>query len=263
MGGPPAGRWVREVQAFLGDDADSAGARLRKWCWGEDLGWVLDAPTDRIDMDGDINAFDTTRLLANTRARAPAMLYLFFRIEQRLTGRPLLITVDEGWYVVAEEEVFRPAIERLARTIRSRNGALVFITQSPADVVEAGLAASLVEQFPNQLHFPNPRARREHYVDGLKLRDGEYDALMRLRKGSGGFLLVKGGVSSIQFIPLHGLDDIVAILSTSEANLEAIDAMTDEQRGDPILFQAEFHRRRREIIERARRRRARSVGAMT
>ena len=157
MDNPPEHRWIREVQAFLGDDPDGAGARLRKWCWGEELGWVLDAPADRVDMSRDINGFDTTRLLANERARGPAMFTLFFRIEQRLDGRPLLITVDEGWYVLMESTVFAPAMEKISRTIRSKNGVLVFITQSPGDPVRAGMGAALVEQFPNQMHFSNPQ----------------------------------------------------------------------------------------------------------
>ena len=249
MDNPPEHRWIREVQAFLGDDPDGAGARLRKWCWGEELGWVLDAPADRVDMSRDINGFDTTRLLANERARGPAMFTLFFRIEQRLDGRPLLITVDEGWYVLMESTVFAPAMEKISRTIRSKNGVLVFITQSPGDPVRAGMGAALVEQFPNQMHFSNPKARREDYR-ALSLTDGEFDALMGLQKGTGAFLLRKGTHSSIQCVPLAGLDDALAVLSVSEANLEAIDGMTEAERADPIRFQAEFHRRRRLIAAR-------------
>lgn len=256
MDNPPEHRWIREVQAFLGDHPDGAGARLRKWCWGEELGWVLDAPVDRVDMRRDINGFDTTRLLANARARGPAMFTLFFRIEQRLDGRPLLITVDEGWYVLLESTVFAPAMEKISRTIRSKNGVLVFITQSPGDPVRAGMGAALVEQFPNQMHFSNPKARREDYR-ALSLTDGEFDALMGLQKGTGAFLLRKGTHSSIQCVPLAGLDDALAILSVSEANLEAIDGMAEADRADPIRFQAEFHRRRKAIAARHSRERQR------
>lgn len=259
MQGPPEDRWVREVQAFLGDNPEGAGARLKKWCWGEELGWVIDAPADHIDMDGDINAFDTTRLLANKRARATAMLYLFFRIELRMNGQPLLISVDEGWHAVMEEEASKPAIEKISRTIRSKNGVLVFITQSPSDIVQAGMSAALLEQFPNQHHYHNSGVRREVFVNALGRTDGEYDALMSLQPGTGQFLMIKGGKSSIQGTPLAGLDDLIAILSTSEANLEAIDGMSPDDRADPVRFQAEFHRRRKLIAERGRRKRQRQM----
>ena len=73
---------------------------------------------------------------------------------------------------------------------------------------------------------------------------------MGLQKGTGAFLLRKGTHSSIQCVPLAGLDDALAVLSVSEANLEAIDGMTEAERTDPICFQAEFHRRRRLIAAR-------------
>jgi type IV secretory pathway VirB4 component len=99
------------------------------------------------------------------------------------------------------------------------------------------------------MHFSNPKARREDYR-ALSLTDGEFDALMGLQKGSGAFLLRKGTHSSIQCVPLQGLDDALAILSVSEANLEAIDGMTEAERADPVRFQAEFHRRRKLIAAR-------------
>ena len=243
MENPPAERGLAEVCAFLPDAEDGARARLRRWCRGEELGWVIDAPADRIDMEGDVNAFDTTHLLDNPRARGPAMSYLFHRIERRLDGRPLLITVDEGWRVL-EDEVFRPAVNRSLRTIRSKNGVLVFISQSPRDAVESGIAAALVEQCPNQMHFGNPRASREDYVDGLKRTDGEFDALTRIRKGSGQFLLCKGATSSVQQIPLHGMTDDLAVLSASERDLAALDRIPETERRDPARFLAEYHRLR-------------------
>lgn len=260
MQNPPRDRWVREVQAFLGDEEGGAGARLRKWCWGEDLGWVIDAPEDRIDVAGDLNCYDTTRLMENKRARGAAITYLFYRIERRLDGRPLAIPIDEGWSVLLEEEAFRPAVDKSSRTIRSKNGILVFITQSPGDAVRSGISAALVEQFPNQMHFANPRAAREDYVGGLKRTDGEYEALMSLQKGTGQFLLCKGRESSVQQFPLAGMEDEIAVLSTPEAMHEAIDAMDEETRRDPGRFLAAYHAARRAMAG-SRRQRQREFAA--
>jgi type IV secretory pathway VirB4 component len=254
MQNPRKDRWIREVQAFLGDEEGGAGERLRRWCWGEDLGWVLDAPEDRIDLSDFMSVYDTTKLLSNKRARAPAMTDLFYRIERRLDGSPCLIPIDEGWYAMLEGEVFLPAIEKSSRTIRSKGGVLVFITQSPSDAVKSGIAAALVEQFPNQEHFANSRASRSDYVDGLKRTDGEFEALMSLQKSTGQFLLCKGKDSSIQQIPLAGLHDMLAVLSTNEHGITAIDAMDDETKDDPVRFLPEYLRLRREAASGALRR---------
>jgi DNA helicase HerA-like ATPase len=60
------------------------------------------------------------------------MTYLFHRIALLLDGEPVLIPIDEGWRALLDE-TFRPNIEKQLRTIRSKNGAVVFITQSPRD----------------------------------------------------------------------------------------------------------------------------------
>ncbi len=247
MKNDPADRWIGEVQAFLSEGdrgGEGAGARLKPWCHGEELGWVLDAPRDKVDMDGPLNGFDTTRLLESPRARGPSMAYLFFRIEMRLDGRPILIGIDEGWRALEEPE-FKAPINKSGRTIRSKNGVLVFITQSPSDAVKSGIAESLIEQCPNQMHFSNPRASRSDYIDGLKRTQGEYEALMSIQKGSGQFLLCKGSVSSIQQLPLHGMSDKLAILSASEQSLRAIDQIPEDVRADPVRFVSEFHRIRK------------------
>lgn len=244
MDGPAHQRSIAEVAAFLGTDPEGAGARLRKWCWGQELGWVLDAPEHRLDLAGDRNFFDVTRLLEHERARGPALLVLFHFISLRLDGRPLLVPIDEGWRAL-KDPTFRPFLEREGRTIRSRNGALVFISQSPADVVESGLASSLVEQCPNQMHFSNPNAPRRHYVEGLHLTEGEAGAVLALEKGSGRFLLRKGVESGVLQVPLAALEDELAILSTNEDSLHAIDLIPEAVRQDPAAFVAEFHRLRK------------------
>ncbi|TPG45998.1 hypothetical protein EAH89_25585 [Roseomonas nepalensis] len=243
MENEPGDRWLGSVLAFLGAGENGAGARFRKWCWGEELGWVLDAPECAVDLGHACQAFDTTKLLDHPRARGPAMTFLFFVAEMMLDGRPLLMPVDEGWRALADE-VFRANIITSGRTIRSKNGALIFISQSPSDVIAAGVVASLVEQCPNQMHFANPSVSRSDFVEGLKRSDGEFEALKTIGKGSGRFLLCKGSESSIQQLPLAGMGDDLAILSTSNHTLRIIDAIPDDVRRDPVRFVAEYHRLR-------------------
>ena len=73
---PAADRHLGELRAFFDDEPEGAGARLDKWCHGNELGWVIDAPADTVSF-GDLNGLDTTALLDNPRARGPAMSYLF------------------------------------------------------------------------------------------------------------------------------------------------------------------------------------------
>lgn len=137
-----------------------------------------------------------------------------------LNGTPLLLPCDEGWRALIDPH-FRTIIERQLRTIRSRNGAVVFITQSPRDIVDSGIVNILVEQCPTQLHLANPRSTRDDYVKGLKLTEGQYEALRELQPGQGLFLLVQGTDSTVAQLPLHGLDEYIRVLSARENDLRA------------------------------------------
>ena len=123
---PPGERCLGELRAFFDETPEGAGARLEKWCYGNELGWVIDAPVDTVRF-GELNGLDTTALLENPRARGPAMTYLFHRISLLLEGTPLLVPMDEGWRALLDP-VFRANIEKQLRTIRSKGGAVVFIT---------------------------------------------------------------------------------------------------------------------------------------
>ena len=243
---PPGERWIAEVRAFLGEDPDGAGARLDKWCWGNELGWVIDAPADAISLTGALHGLDTTALLENPRARGPALLYLFHRIELQLDGRPLLIPNDEGWRALLDD-TFRPMIDKRLRTIRSFGGAFVFITQSPRDILDSGIAATLVEQCPTQIHMPNPRATEVDYVHGLKRTRAEFEALRELPKGSGLFLLCQGDKSTIAQLPLHGMHDDIAILSGREATVRLMEEVVGNVGTNPADWLPELSRCMREL----------------
>ena len=214
---PPADRQLGELRAFFDNAPEGAGARLEKWCRRGELGWVIDAPVDTVSF-GKLSGLDTTALLDNPRARGPALAYLYHRIALLLDGSPLLIPCDEGWRALVDP-TFREIIERQLRTIRSRNGAVVFITQSPRDIVDSGIVNILVEQCPTQFHLSNPRGTRADYVDGLKLTPGQYDALRGLQGGQGLFLLVQGAQSVVAQLPLYGLDPFIRVLSAREEDL--------------------------------------------
>jgi type IV secretion system protein VirB4 len=214
---PPQDRCLGELRAFFDGTPEGAGARLEKWCRGNELGWVIDAPVDTVSF-GRLSGLDTTALLKNERARGPAMTYLFHRISLLQDGTPLLLIMDEGWRALLDE-VFRRNIMEQMRTIRSKNGMVVFITQDAGEIISSGISRVLVQQCPTQIHMGNERATKADYVDGLKLTEGQYEALAELQGGSGMFLLIQGRDSIVLQLPLHGMDEFIRVLSAREADL--------------------------------------------
>jgi type IV secretion system protein VirB4 len=222
---PVTKRSVGELRAFFDDNPEGAGARLDKWCWGSELGWVTDAPNDTMRF-GRLSGLDTTDLLDNVRASGPALAYIAYRISQELDGSPMGIFGDEIWRALTVP-VFSALIEKSLRTIRSKNGLLVLISQSPGDFVNSGISRILTEMCPNQIHAANPRGKREDYVDGLGLTEGQFEALQGFKLGQGLYLIVQEGRGVVAQLPLHGLDQLRE-LAAREEDLRSSDVEFEE-----------------------------------
>ena len=249
MEGPAEERSLRELRAFMGTASDGAGAALNKWCWGNELGWVLDAPIDTISLNRDLYGLDMTALLRDERARGPALYYIFHLIFLSLNGQPTLISTDEGWRSL-QDETYRPMIEEQLRTIRSRGGIFVFLTQSPSEIIEAKIGDVLIEQCPTRIFLPNERGQKAHYIDGMKLKQGEWEAFHKLKKLSRKFLLCQGGDSTVLELSLEGMQDEIAVLSSNDQTLKVLDGILEELHDlRPHELLEEFQRRRQLAIK--------------
>ena len=119
--------------------------------WGR----LLDAEEERLG-GADVQAFETEGLVGS--AAAPAVLeYLFHRVEGRLQGRPTLIIVDEGWLAL-DDATFGRQLREWLKTLRKKNAAVIFATQSLADIESSPIAPTIIESCPTRFFLPNDRA---------------------------------------------------------------------------------------------------------
>ena len=88
----------------------------------------------------------------------PILLYLFHRVERRLREeRPSLLIVEEAW-IAALNSVFGQKGEEWLRTLRKKNTAVVFVSQSLADVVGSTRRDIILESCPTKIFQPSPEA---------------------------------------------------------------------------------------------------------
>jgi len=128
---------------------------LAPFCLGGPFGRLLDAEAEALGT-ADVQAFETEGLIGS--AAAPVVLaYLFHRIEARLTGRPTLILVDEGWLAL-DDTTFGGQLREWLKTLRKKNASVVFATQSLADIDGSNIAPAIVESCPTRIFLPNERA---------------------------------------------------------------------------------------------------------
>src|SRR5437867_13310893 len=91
----------------------------------------------------------------------PILLYLFHRVEQRLREeRPSLLIIEEAW-IIALNSVFGQKVEEWLRTLRKKNTAVIFVSQSLADVVGSIRRDIILESCPTKIFLPNPEAENE------------------------------------------------------------------------------------------------------
>jgi type IV secretion system protein VirB4 len=126
--------------------------------------YTLDGPHGRL-LDAsesgfafaDVQCFETEALLGQASVVAPVLTYLFHRLEERFDGRPTLLVLDEAW-IFLDHPLFAARIREWLKTLRKKNVAVLFATQSLADVAASSIAPAIIESCPQRILLPNDRA---------------------------------------------------------------------------------------------------------
>jgi type IV secretion system protein VirB4 len=178
------------------------------------FGQLLDAAEDRLAM-ADVQCFEMEELMQEGGAVVPVLTYLFHRLEEQFgslspTGsgsRPTLLILDEAWLFL-DHPLFAGRIRDWLKTLRKKNVAVVFATQSLADVAESSIAPAIIESCPQRIFLPNdralePQARQAYERFGLNNRQIELiaaaqpkrDYYLQSRRGNRLFELGLGPVA--------------------------------------------------------------------
>jgi type IV secretion system protein TrbE len=145
------------------------------------FGRLLDAVEDA-DQAASLSAssaqcFETEALMATPSVVAPVLTYLFHALEARFDGRPTLLILDEAWLFL-DNPLFAARIREWLKVLRKKNVAVVFATQSLADVAGSSIAPAIIESCPQRIFLPNdraiePQSRAAYDAFGLNARQIE------------------------------------------------------------------------------------------
>lgn len=120
------------------------------------FGRLLDAAEDDLRV-ADVQCFETEALMGQAGVVAPVLTYLFHRLEERFTGRPTLLILDEAW-IFLDHPLFAARIREWLKVLRKKNVSVVFATQSLADIADSTIAPAIIESCPQRILLPNDRA---------------------------------------------------------------------------------------------------------
>ncbi|MBV8849554.1 MAG: conjugal transfer protein TrbE, partial [Methylobacteriaceae bacterium] len=119
-------------------------------------GRLLDAAESELQF-ADVQCFETEALLGQANVVAPVLTYLFHLLEERFDGRPTLLILDEAW-IFLDHPLFAARIREWLKTLRKKNVAVLFATQSLADIAGSTIAPAIIESCPQRILLPNDRA---------------------------------------------------------------------------------------------------------
>ncbi|MBA3069125.1 MAG: conjugal transfer protein TrbE [Hyphomonas sp.] len=119
-------------------------------------GRLLDGDTDALELSS-LACFEMEALMQSPAAAAPVLTYIFHRLEARFDGRPTLLLLDEAWLYL-DHPVFAPRLRDWLKTLRKKNVAVVFATQTLADIERAAIAPAVIDACPVRIFLANERA---------------------------------------------------------------------------------------------------------
>jgi type IV secretion system protein TrbE len=119
-------------------------------------GRLLDAAEQQLAF-ADVQCFETEALMGQAGVVAPVLTYLFHRLEERFDGRPTLLVLDEAW-IFLDHPLFAARIREWLKVLRKKNVAVLFATQSLADIASSSIAPAIIESCPQRILLPNDRA---------------------------------------------------------------------------------------------------------
>ena len=171
---PPNERTLTGLSLLL--QSNALKSALQPFTLEGPFGSLLDAAEDRLAL-ADVHCFETETLMSQAGVVPPVLSYLFHRLEERFDGSPTLLILDEAWLFL-DNPLFAARIREWLKVLRKKNVAVVFATQSLADIAGSGIAPAIIESCPQRIFLPNdravePQAREAYERFGLNYRQVE------------------------------------------------------------------------------------------
>jgi len=237
---PKDQRRLSNIAAFFGmEKAGSLASRLRMWHSGGSRCKIFDNEVDRIDFDSARSfGFEMAELLKDKVTMAPALLYLFHRINMSLDGTKTMVILDEAWALI-DNPIFAPRIKDWLKVMRKLNAFVVFATQSVEDAAKSAISDTLVQQTSTQIYLPNLKATPV-YKTVFMLSEREYLLVKSTDPGSRFFLIKQDGGGVIARIDLKGMTDVVNVLSARADTVRVLDSIIEKTGIDPDKWLDEF-----------------------
>jgi type IV secretion/conjugal transfer VirB4 family ATPase len=218
------------ADAFGLQEEDSVRQALNRWLPGQIFGDYFSGKKDALEFNKPLVTLDMSTILDTPEILGSLTYYLFHKLFQTV-GRAdcgYAVFVDELPRYLASKE-FAPRIEMLLQEIRKTDGVFIGAAQDAGSVLDHPIASKIQNNMATYILFPEPRAKKEHYMTGLGLNQAEFDWI-KVPKVRQALLKRKGGESIILDVNLAPLGNYLKIFNSGAS---AIRRCNDLRKGNP------------------------------
>ena len=213
--------------------------RLDKWIGEGANAWLFDNPQDLMTLQSSCIGFDMTSILDDKPVRSAALMYMFHRLDAIYDGSPVINLMDEAWKLL-DDEVFSQFIKDYLKTLRKRNGMVIFGTQSASDVVDSSISRTIIEQTSTNIFFGNSKADKRSYRDHFGLSESEFEWVKNADPASRYMLIKHAKDSVIARLDMSHMMDFVKVLSGREGTVAECEALREQYGDEPANWLGKF-----------------------
>ena len=134
---------------------------LEKYTIKGALGRYFDSDEENFTFS-DWQVFEMEKIMNVKSAVTPLLSYLFHKVEEKLTGPPSLIVLDECW-LFFDNEQFAGKIREWLKVLRKKNTGVIFATQELGDIMTSKLFTTILDACLTKIFLPNANAMSDNY----------------------------------------------------------------------------------------------------
>ena len=134
---------------------------LEKYTIKGALGRYFDSDEENFTFS-DWQVFEMEKIMNVKSAVTPLLSYLFHKVEEKLTGAPSIIVLDECW-LFFDNEQFANKIREWLKVLRKKNTGVIFATQELGDIMNSKLFTTILDACLTKIFLPNANALADNY----------------------------------------------------------------------------------------------------
>jgi type IV secretion/conjugal transfer VirB4 family ATPase len=172
---------------------------LKMYTMAGPYGQMTDGDHDSI-ADHPWCCFEMSTILQTPRLLGAILPALFHRLEQRLTGVPVLYVLHEAW-IAFDTPYWAERLRGWLKGLRARNGSVAMASQSLSDAVNSPIMGALLDNVATWILTPNRKAETQEigkYYEAVGLNARQLELLATSTKKQDYYVLQDSGQALVQ-----------------------------------------------------------------